>query len=161
MDHPYFNTTAPLEAAAPGTHAAPRIHGVLAGGPALVLLLVAASLSPDTRGHGTHTQLGLPSCSMLSYTGYPCPSCGMTTSVVASVHGRLGEAFAAQPFGPVLVLMLVLLAGAGLVQAFTGRPALKAIRLHVAWAVVAFFGMFAGWGIKVAAGVAAGQYPLR
>ena len=55
----------------------------------------------------------------------------------------------------------VLLAGAGLVQAFTGRPALKAIRLHVAWAVVAFFGMFAGWGIKVAAGVAAGQYPLR
>jgi uncharacterized protein DUF2752 len=46
---------------------------------------------------------GLP-CPLRSITGVPCPLCGMTTSVVAAVHGNMGEALAANPAGLVLVL---------------------------------------------------------
>ena len=52
--------------------------GVLAG--CVALLSVAAWLTPDELGVGSHQQLGLPPCSMLTLTGYPCPTCGMTTA---------------------------------------------------------------------------------
>jgi hypothetical protein len=42
-------------------------------------------------------------CPLRSWTGIPCPLCGMTTSVVATVHGDLVSAFAANPAGIVAV----------------------------------------------------------
>jgi hypothetical protein len=39
------------------------------------------------RTHGTHRQLGLPACHVLSTIGFPCPSCGMTTAVALMLHG--------------------------------------------------------------------------
>ncbi|MCA9610613.1 MAG: hypothetical protein KC619_33690, partial [Myxococcales bacterium] len=45
---------------------------VLFSGP-LAVLVTAAMLTPSPEGHGTHTQLGLPPCGFLVYTGYPCP----------------------------------------------------------------------------------------
>src|SRR5687768_15883893 len=44
------------------------------------LLVVASMLQPDSRGMGTHEQLGMPPCTFLFLTGIRCPSCGMTTS---------------------------------------------------------------------------------
>ncbi len=48
---------------------------------------------------------GLPSlaCPLLSTTGIPCPLCGMTTSVVAAIHGDLAGAVSANPFGLVAI----------------------------------------------------------
>ena len=46
---------------------------------------------------------GLP-CPLRAITGVPCPLCGMTTSVVAAVHGNVADALAANPAGVVLVL---------------------------------------------------------
>ena len=49
---------------------------------------LAVWLSPDSRGFGTHQQLGLPPCSFQQLFGVPCPSCGMTTSFSHFVRGQ-------------------------------------------------------------------------
>ena len=51
---------------------------------------------------------GLP-CPLRALTGVPCPLCGMTTSVVATVHLRIDEAFAANPAGVVAVAVAIAL----------------------------------------------------
>ena len=63
-----------------------------------VVLAIAAVLTPDASGAGTHKQLGLPACSWISTVGMPCPTCGYTTSFTHAAHGDLGGAFVTQPF---------------------------------------------------------------
>lgn len=62
-------------------------------------LVVAAWLTPDPAGHGTHVQLGLSECGWLVATGHPCPTCGMTTAVSLAADGRLLDAAVTQPAG--------------------------------------------------------------
>lgn len=52
-----------------------------------------------------------PACPLRTWTGIPCPLCGMTTSVTSTLRGDLGVAFAASPIGiaAVVVALLVLL----------------------------------------------------
>jgi Protein of unknown function (DUF2752) len=53
-------------------------------------------------------------CPLRTLTGVPCPLCGMTTSVTATVQLELGEAIAASPAGLALVALAVaVLAGPG------------------------------------------------
>lgn len=66
---------------------------------ASVTLGLARYLRPSARGFGTHEQLGLPACTFLTWTGIPCPSCGLTTSFAYAAHGHWWDAFLAQPFG--------------------------------------------------------------
>jgi len=40
---------------------------------------------------------------------FPCPTCGMTRSVLLSLHGHLGAAWQLNPAGPLLVSGLILL----------------------------------------------------
>lgn len=61
-------------------------------------MLGAAAVLPLLPGHA-----GLP-CPLRTLTGVPCPLCGMTTSVEASLHGHPVAALAANPAGPVAVL---------------------------------------------------------
>ncbi len=72
----------------------------------LAVLVVGASLQPDRAGHGTHTQLGLPPCGWAVLLGYPCPTCGMTTAVCLAAHARPLEAFATQPAGALIAVLL-------------------------------------------------------
>lgn len=65
------------------------------------LVLAAATLVPVLPGPS-----GLP-CPLRTLTGVPCPLCGMTTSVVATVHLRLGDAVAAAPAGLAVVAVAV------------------------------------------------------
>lgn len=51
---------------------------------------------------------GLP-CPLRTATGVPCPFCGLTTSVEATLHGDSRGAWAANPFGLVVVAFAVLL----------------------------------------------------
>lgn len=49
--------------------------------------------------------LGRPlkiACSFKQATGKPCPGCGLTRGIVLSVHGRLRDAWALSPSGPLL-----------------------------------------------------------
>lgn len=78
---------------------------VAAGG--LSVLGLAALLPPDPAGFGTHQKLGLPPCTMLRFTGIPCPFCGMTTSFAHFAHGDPVGSFVTQPAGSVLFLLTV------------------------------------------------------
>jgi len=100
-------------------------------------LAVGAWLTPAGAGHGTHTQLGLPSCGWVAAFGRPCPTCGMTTSVTHAAHGDLLSAAAAQPAGASLALLAAIAFWAGLHQALTGAGTLGAaaglLRARAAW----------------------------
>jgi hypothetical protein len=65
---------------------------------AAVAMLAAGVILPFLPGHA-----GLP-CPLRTLTGVPCPMCGMTTSVEATLHGHPVAALAANPAGPALVL---------------------------------------------------------
>lgn len=71
-----------------------RERGLAAGFAVLgvAVFIVAAMLDPyDAAGrprtHGTHHQLGLPPCGLMTLTGVGCPSCGMTTAFSLLAHG--------------------------------------------------------------------------
>ncbi len=68
------------------------------------VLTIAAKLTPSPLGHGTHTQLGMPPCSFVVMTGYPCPSCGWTTAFAYMMHAKPLASFRTQPFGALLCL---------------------------------------------------------
>lgn len=80
------------------------MSGVLVLGTGLVLA-IALWLEPSVEGHGTHTQLGLNSCTILSATGLPCPMCGATTTFALWAHLRPIAAFVNQPFASLLFWM--------------------------------------------------------
>jgi hypothetical protein len=79
-------------------------------GATATMVLLALIAKPDSRGFGTHEQLGLSPCRMMQWTGVPCPGCGVTTSVTLAAQGHPLEALAVQPFGLLTALALPLLA---------------------------------------------------
>lgn len=74
---------------------------------ALILIQLAAAgilLSVDKGGVSfAGTRFG-SACFLRSRTGLPCPTCGMTRSVVLTLHGHLGQALRINPAGPLWVL---------------------------------------------------------
>lgn len=135
--------------------------GLLVALPCWLLLLTGLWLRPNPAGHGTHTQLGMPPCSMMQHTGLPCPTCGMTTSVSYSVRLQLGRAVHAQPFGPIFAAGILALALAGSVQAATGREIVNVLGRTSLWVWLLLAGFLAGWAIKLAWGLAVGELPIR
>lgn len=95
-------------------------HALLLVG-VLVLFGVGGYLTPNPDGHGTHQQLGLPPCTIYFLTGRPCPSCGLTTSVSAIVHGQLGLAWRANPIGYLVVAAAVAVGFNSLLALVSGR----------------------------------------
>ncbi len=69
----------------------------------------------------THTQLGLPPCSMVKLTGRPCPACGMTTSFALLVHGDVGASLHANWAGTLLALFWMSLIPWAAASAVRGR----------------------------------------
>lgn len=63
---------------------------------------LAAWLTPDPQGLGTHRQLGFPPCTILTLFKFPCPTCGMTTSFAHFVRGEWIDAARANASGLIL-----------------------------------------------------------
>lgn len=57
-------------------------------------------------------------CAFHAATGLPCPTCGLTRSVVMSLHGEFARAWSMAPAGPVAVAGLAVFALAMLALAF-------------------------------------------
>ena len=87
----------------------------------LSLLAVARMLEPDTRGHGTHEQLGLTPCFFQQRFGMVCPSCGTTTAWAYLTRGQVRQALAANGAGTLLALLVVVAAPWLMVSSALGR----------------------------------------
>lgn len=125
------------------------------------VLAAAWSLTPRASGHGTHQQLGLPGCGVLVRTGYPCPSCGLTTSIAAMTRGRVAAAFRAQPFGVIAAPLILALGLAGTVETIAGMPIIGILRPRLWWIWGGVLAMLLGWGVKLIIGWAGGEFPIR
>jgi len=91
---------------------------------ALLMLVgfgVASSLTPSPAGLGTHQQLGLPPCSILSITNIPCPTCGMTTSFSHFVRGEWASSAKANTSGFLLACGCLLFLPWSMVSVTLGR----------------------------------------
>lgn len=85
-------------------------------------VVVARVLRPSAEGVGTHQQLGLPPCTFLWATGFPCPFCGMTTSWAHAARFDVIGSIRTQPMGFVLFAVAVGLALLLLLRAAKGTP---------------------------------------
>lgn len=118
---------------------------------AIALLGVAAWLRPDTAGHGTHTQLGMPKCQWVAFFDKPCLTCGMTTSFSLAADARLDRSFINQPMGAALAVVTAAVfwgcVHAGVIGVRIG-PMFRGIwtRWTVGLVVVGFLG---AWGYKI------------
>ncbi len=74
-----------------------------------VVLMIARLLPPSPRGVGTHELLGLPPCFFLKLTGFPCPSCGLTTCFAYAAKLHFHAALLTQPFGLLAFFLTVIL----------------------------------------------------
>ncbi len=113
-------------------------------------LAVGVFVRPDPAGLGSHTYLGFQPCGFLQYYGWPCASCGMTTSFAWFVRGNFLASLYVQPAGFFLALLAVLGALGGVYQAFSGKWVLKPM-FFWPWrkiALVAILMALAGWGWK-------------
>ena len=99
-----------------------RLVGLLVSLGCLLVLLLAWHLEPAHLPLGSQSQLSLPGCALQQRTGYPCPTCGMTTAWAKTVRGQLSVAFQANLAGTVLALACAVAVFAGLVTAIAGNP---------------------------------------
>jgi hypothetical protein len=117
------------------------------------MLGIGLWLTPKPAGTGSHEELGLPPCSFLATTGYPCPTCGCTTAVSHFAHGHILTSLLTQPFGFTVALAALIAACLSLVGIVTGKwigPAMFTLQWY--WRVWVFGGvgiLVFGWVYKI------------
>jgi hypothetical protein len=87
-----------------------RLVAMAVLGACIAIWCAAAYLKPAVAGIGTHQQLGMAPCSLITMTGYPCPTCGMTTAFAWAIRGKFLASFAAQPVGFLLAILTAITA---------------------------------------------------
>lgn len=132
-----------------------RLVGAGLGVPSTAVLATALWLTPAAEGFGTHTQLGLGGCTMLTLTGWPCPMCGMTTTFSLMAHLRVWDAVVNQPFGVALFSLTVIASVIGLFDLVSGRGLWRRAsawitRREQILAILLLAGMMFGWLYKCA-----------
>lgn len=131
-----------------------RVVGLLLALPSSLVIAIALWLTPSDKGYGTHTQLGLGGCTMMTLTGWPCPMCGMTTTFTLMAHARPIDAFFTQPFGVILFSVTAIAAAVGWIDAISAvgvnRRVLRWIgRWEQKLAIGLLVGMMLGWVYKM------------
>lgn len=116
-----------------------------------VLLLARFYLQPDTRGYGTHQQLGMQPCLSMEVLDLPCPGCGVTTSVTLAAHGEFWASIVNQPFGFFTALVLLFLPLWALVIHFRGGHLTQATKSLLTRKVVVPTALFMAlaWAYKI------------
>jgi hypothetical protein len=120
----------------------------------VMLLAVAAWLTPSPRGMGTHQQLGLPPCTIVYLYRVRCPSCGMTTSWSNLMHGRPVAALRANAGGVLLALAALAmgpwLLASGLAGRWLGQPLRETLVLAAGLLIVTV--TLADWTLRLSLG---------
>lgn len=89
-------------------------------------------------------------CAFHRITGLPCAGCGMTRSFIAMGHGRVREAFAWHPMGPVLFATCAILFLIFTCEAITNRHWVHWKRKHIiALAIIYIVCMIFVWCIRI------------
>jgi len=116
------------------------------------VLGVAAWLTPDPEGHGTHTQLGFTRCGWVALFDKPCPTCGMTTAFGHAAEGQFLQSAVTQPVGSLLSLIAAAMLWGGVHAAISGaRVDGLLLRLVNRWTLLGGFALLlAAWGYKLA-----------
>lgn len=118
----------------------------------LGVLGIAASLTPNAAGHGTHTRLGLPDCSWVVWFDKPCMTCGMTTAFSNAAHGNWLTAVESQPAGLLLCLVTAMTFWLALHVAIFGSALSgltgRILNPRVIWISVGV--LILAWGYKLA-----------
>jgi hypothetical protein len=84
----------------------------------VVLALAAAAYAlRQTGGVGW-----MPGCVFRKLTGLDCPGCGMTRGTYALLHGRVGEAFAFNPVGMILLPLAMVALSIEVMGWVRGKP---------------------------------------
>ena len=102
-------------------------------------------------------------CAFRSHFGLPCPTCGLTRSVVLTLHGEIARAWNVAPGGPVatlglllfavaLLLLAFLQAGGGSSSAWVSRRIRQATLTYGVVAVAVWIG---GWSVAFATALVA------
>ncbi len=102
-----------------------------------------------------------PPCGFKQRTGYPCPTCGMITSLLAFSQGKVFEAFYIQPAGALLYSIAVVAAFLALFTAVFGvyfefiRRFFAQVKIR--YIIVALLVVVAaGWAVTLTRALAAG-----
>jgi hypothetical protein len=119
----------------------------------LGLVAIGLFLEPDPRGHGTHERLGLKPCLPMQEWNFPCPGCGVTTSVAHATRGDVLTSLRVQPFGLLVGVGSVLFAAWALVGQLRGRDLWVEMNVRdwFRWGTVALGLMVVAWLYKIAA----------
>ena len=91
--------------------------------------LVAASAYLEQARH-----VYLPLCPLKRFTGVPCPTCGATRAVLATLGGHVMEGFLYNPL--VFVVLAALAAGLLMRVFFARRVSVEMTRREQRWALV-------------------------
>ena len=127
-----------------------RLSGSLSGrvGAAAIMavcmgvLVLAIYIKPNEHGLGSHAQLGMAECGFYERTGYPCPTCGMTTAFSHVVRGQWYRAFVVQPAGAIAALLFIAAALASSYVVLTGYDMREFLRnLKWKWICLAGLGL--------------------
>lgn len=98
-------------------------------------------------------------CPVKSLLGLPCPSCGMTRSVVLTLAGDLRGAVEMNPAGPLVVLGLLALAALLIFKALRPAPVkgarpvslpLRPARVAAAYGALVLAVMLVNWALALA-----------
>lgn len=159
-DHPLGPRLYRVHSLHPG---AARVWAAAVAAGCLAVLAVAGALEPDPRGYGTHRALGVWPCSFPMVTGYPCPTCGMTTAFAHTVRGQWVQGFNAQPVGWALCVGVMAVAGLAISVVITGKAwRVNWYRISPTWTALGLVGLLlAGWGYKIVVGLLDGTLPAR
>lgn len=76
----------------------------------IVVIVVLARLVVPSRNGATLPGLVLPTCPLRSYTGLPCPFCGITTGTAWMARGQVLNAWHSNILSPFLGIFLLSLA---------------------------------------------------
>ncbi|MEE4021804.1 DUF2752 domain-containing protein [Gordonia sp. PKS22-38] len=87
-------------------------------------------------------------CPFARMTGLPCPACGLTRSWVALGHGDLEATVSFNVFGPVFMVLAIVVTAVALWSAATGAHGLDRVRaVLTSRPMLIVVGLWAGYGL--------------